>query len=173
MIVFQRYSPAARKVIPLACREAASRGAEVVAPEHLLLALSAVDESAPVLAYIGLGPVELREALDAQEANDLARIGISLDDVREQIEASFGVDVWDRPSPPKRRLRFSGATKQVLELTAREAAALGHTRIRAEHVLLAFAAANGPTRALLADLDVSPRELRERALGELRWTSGC
>ena len=173
MTVFQRYSPAARKVIPLACREAASRGADVVAPEHLLLALSAVDESAPVLADVGLGPFELRDALDAQDANDLARVGISLDDVREQLEASFGRDVWDRPPRAKRKLRFSGATKQVLELTAREAAALGHRRIRAAHVLLAFAAANGPTRALLADLDVSPRELRERALVELRWTGGC
>ena len=171
--MFPRYSPAARQVIPLACREAASRGAEVVAPEHLLLALSALDESAPVLEDVGLGPFELREALDAQDAHDLARVGISLADVREQLEASFGADVWDRPSPPKRKLRFSGATKQVLELTAREASALGHRRTRAAHVLLAFASANGPTRALLEDLDVSPRELRERALVELRRTGGC
>ena len=171
--MFERYSPAARKVAPLARREAASRGAEVVAPEHLLLALSALDESAPVLEDVGLGPSELRDALDAQDADDLARVGISLDDVREQLEASFGSGVWERPPPPKRKLRFSGAAKHVLELTPREAAALGHRRIRAPHVLLAFTSANGPTGALLEELGVASDELRQRALAELRWTGGC
>ena len=170
--MFERYSPAAKKVVPLACREAASRGTDVVAPEHLLLALTALDESAQVLEDVGLGAFELRDALDAQDAEDLAHIGISLDNIREQVEASFGADVWARSAPPARKMRFSGATKQVLELTAREASALGHKRIRAAHVVLALTCANGPTRSLLVELGVSPSELRQRALAELAWTSG-
>ena len=171
--MFERYSPAARELVPLACREAAARGADVVAPEHLLLALGAVEGSARVLADLGLGPWDVREALDDEEAAALARLGISLHDVREHVEASFGAGVWAAPPLRRPKLKLATSTKQVLKLAPREAAALGHRRVRPEHVLLALTCPNGRTRSLLIGLGVAPQELRERALDELATPERC
>ena len=167
-----RYTKSAREVVPAAYREAAALGADVVGPEHLLLALSRIEGAARVLAEVGVRREELQEALEAEDTAALAHIGISLHDVREHLEASFGENVWDRRPPVPRKLGFAGSTKKILQLAAREAASLGHRRVRPEHVLLAATCRNGRARALLEALDVSPDDVRERARAELVARNG-
>ena len=165
--MLERYTNAARKVVPLACREAAARGASLVGPEHLLLALAGLEGSAQVLEESGVESRELHEALDAEEARALAYVGISLADVKEQVEENFGSEVWNTPPPSRRKLSYASSTKTVLKLVRHEAAALADSRIRPEHLLLAITCASAGTHSLLIDLGVSPAELRERTLAAL------
>jgi hypothetical protein len=80
------------------------------------------------------------------DAEALASIGIDLDQVRRQIEEAFGPGALDRTRPPAGRrgrwssghLPFEKETKKVLELSLREALALGHNYIGCEHILLAM-----------------------------------
>ena len=170
--MLERYTKEARNVVPLACREAASRGAAVVGPEHLVLALT-FTSSGPILASAGVTRDDVRAALEDEEEEALARMGISLAAVREHIEATFGADAWHEPAPPRRKLDFCEATQEVLDLARREASTLGHRRIRPEHVVLALTAPGGRATARLVALGVSPLELRDRVFQSLAARGRC
>lgn len=84
--------------------------------------------------YIGqehllLGLIQEGEGVAAQA---LEALGISLDRVRQDIEAIVGRG--DRP--PAGHMPFTPAAKKVLELALREALQLGHNYIGTEHILL-------------------------------------
>lgn len=113
------------------------------------------------------GESDLSEA----DAAALRGIGVDLDEVRRQVEASFGPGALDRRRRwhGRRRGRVCGLpvmpkAKQALVLALREAIRLGHRRIGPEHVLLGLLRLNAiPTQLLLAQ-GIDARRLREEVL---------
>ena len=108
------------------------------------------------------------------DAEALRTIGIDLEQVTAAVEESFGKGALTRPIGKGRRkkLPWSGPpfvprAKKVLELSLREALALGHNYIGTEHLLLAIVReGEGMAAAILAqriDLDV----LRGKVIEEL------
>jgi hypothetical protein len=137
-----RFTRVARHVVMRSQKEAHQLGVTEIAPEHLLLGLTALER--------GTGG----QALAAQ--------GIDLDRVRSELgepvrEAGRG------------RLPFSRETKDVLEGALRQALELKHTWVGSEHILLSLLAAGGRPVELLGKLGATPEALRadvERLLAE-------
>ncbi|MFA6655368.1 MAG: ATP-dependent Clp protease ATP-binding subunit, partial [Bacillota bacterium] len=113
MIGKQRYTERAMRVLNWAQEEARSRGAQAMDTEHILLGL-------------------LRErgsiALAVLEA-----IGISPDEIEQQIDMLSE----KKPAVPSIEA-ITETAKNVLTLLGQEAAALGHSYIGTEHILLAL-----------------------------------
>jgi ATP-dependent Clp protease ATP-binding subunit ClpA len=169
--MFERFTREARAVVEAAQAEATALGAPAIGPEHLLLGIAAGDGAAATLRALGLGPDALRAELVASgggiDADALAAIGIDLDAVRRQVEASFGPGALGRRG--KRSLRFAPKAKKALELALREAIALGDRHIGAEHVLLGVLRDPGERlRRMLAALDRTPDAVRAAVLDARR-----
>jgi ATP-dependent Clp protease ATP-binding subunit ClpA len=110
--VFERFSDRARRVVVLAQEEARMLDHDYIGTEHLLLGLVHEGE--------GIG------------ATTLEAMGVSLEAVRNQVEEIVGRGQV-RPSG---HIPFTARAKKVLELSLREAVALGHNYIGTEHILL-------------------------------------
>jgi ATP-dependent Clp protease ATP-binding subunit ClpC len=137
-----RFTRVARQVVMRSQKEAHQLGVTEIAPEHLLLGLTALER--------GTGG----QALAAQ--------GLDLDRVR----AELGEPVRE---PGRGRLPFTRDAKQVLEGALVQALERGHTWIGSEHVLLALLAAGGRPVELLEKLGTTPDALRadvDRLLAE-------
>ena len=146
--VFARFTDRARRVIHLATEEARLLRHDYVGSEHLLLAL----------LYEGEGVA----------ARALESLGISREDVRGQVEDITGPG----PGSPARPLPFTPRGKKVLELSLREALALGHHWIGTEHLLLALLRdGEGVGAQALARLGADDAQIREQVLGLLRGES--
>jgi ATP-dependent Clp protease ATP-binding subunit ClpC len=110
--MFERFTERARLVVVTAQEEARRLDHDYVGTEHLLLGLTGVGE--------GLA-VKVLESLEISPAA-----------IRQRVEES--VDRGERtPSGP---IRFTSQAKTVLELSLREAQALGDSYIGTEHILL-------------------------------------
>jgi dihydroneopterin aldolase len=113
--VFERFTDRARRVVVLAQEEARGLGHGWIGTEHLLLAL--LDEEhgvgAKALLALGLDPAATR-------AKVVDIVGPGEEPVPEQIP-------------------FTPRAKKVMELSLREAIALGHKYIGTEHITLALA----------------------------------
>jgi ATP-dependent Clp protease ATP-binding subunit ClpC len=110
--MFERFTERARRVVVLAQEEARMLEHGYIGTEHLLLGL--VHEGEGVAA----------RALEAMD--------ISLDAVRQQVEAIIGRG----QHPPAGHIPFTPRAKRVLELSKRESDQLGHRYIGTEHILL-------------------------------------
>jgi ATP-dependent Clp protease ATP-binding subunit ClpC len=110
--VFQRFTDRARRVVVLAQEEARTLRHNYVGTEHVLLGL-------------------VREG-DGVAARALESMGITLEDVRRQVEELIGKG----QAAPTGHIPFTPRAKKVLELALREALELGHNYIGTEHVLL-------------------------------------
>ena len=145
--MFERFTDEARQAIVRAQEEAAALGHDYVGTEHLLLGLAAGEGA--LLASFGA----THEALVAQtlreigpgrpaDAAALASIGIDLAEVRRRVEEAFGPGALERTRAgralcPERR--FTPRAKKALELSLREAIAMGDNFIGSEHLLLGLA----------------------------------
>ncbi|HTV11425.1 MAG TPA: Clp protease N-terminal domain-containing protein [Acidimicrobiales bacterium] len=112
--VFERFNDDARRVLVLAQEEARLLDHNFIGTEHILLGL----------VHQGQGVA----------ARALGSLGITLQEVREKVEQTVGRGHGRSPaegSPP-----FTPRAKRVLELSLREALALGHKGIGSEHILL-------------------------------------
>jgi ATP-dependent Clp protease ATP-binding subunit ClpA len=192
--MFERFTDKARHVVVSAQDEARALRHNYVGTEHLLLSLcrnsgvankvlteagvayAAVRDQ--VTSIIGLGP----EPLTNRDAEALAAIGISLDDVVARIEEAFGPDaLWrrTRTRPRRRRLRgrrarceptsghlpFTPRTKKVLALALREAVSLRHGYVGTEHILLGMLReGEGVGIEVVERLGASPDALRRDVL---------
>ena len=159
--MFERFTKSARAVVERAAQDAAELGAERVGPEHLLLGVAATDGG--VLDRLGLGHPVLRAELERTggglDADALAAIGIDLGEVVRRAEASFGAGALRGRGG---RTRFAPKAKKALELSLREAIALGDRGIGAEHVLLGVLRDPGePVRGMLERHGHSPGSVRE------------
>jgi ATP-dependent Clp protease ATP-binding subunit ClpC len=114
--MFERFTERARRVPVFAQQEARALGHDSIGTEHVLLGLLRQEE--------GLAAVVL------------ASLGVTIEAVREQA-AQVGKP-GGNPSAGG-QLPFTPETKKALELSLREALALGHNHIGTEHVLLGLA----------------------------------
>jgi ATP-dependent Clp protease ATP-binding subunit ClpA len=122
-------------------------------------------------------PATRRAGLTDDEISALRVVGINTDEVFRRIEEAFGPDALEQPStsqPPRRRGRIGGPfdpqAKKVIELSLREAIAMGHREISTGHILLALLrhGLSGPVSTVLTQHRVSyDDDARERVLAEL------
>jgi hypothetical protein len=157
--MIERYSTRARAVLLLAQQESVRLGHEAVAPEHLLASLIAE----------GRGIA----------ARTMSALGIGIDAVRREAQASYGPLVraergsTSKPAQPDparagAALPYSATAKRVLEQAARESAALSDPVVATEHLLLAFTSDGGAAPAqLLERVGRRPEDVRAKVL-ELR-----
>jgi ATP-dependent Clp protease ATP-binding subunit ClpC len=110
--LFERFTDRARRVVVLAQEEARLLNHNYIGTEHILLGL--IHEGEGVAA----------KALES--------LGVSLENVRSQVEEIIG----QGGSSPSGHIPFTPRAKKVLELSLREALQLGHNYIGTEHILL-------------------------------------
>jgi hypothetical protein len=113
-VKFSRFTDRARRAVIAARQEAIKRRHDRVLPEHLILGLLQEQEglAARAIAALGVSPEAVRAALGAV------------------LPAVVPAGVTPGHVP------FDSRTLKVLELTLREALALGHNYIGTEHILL-------------------------------------
>jgi ATP-dependent Clp protease ATP-binding subunit ClpA len=150
--MFERFTEAAREAVVGAQRHAVALDHGWIGTEHLLLGL--LDDrdgrAARILEPRGIDRDWARAEVErivgrgepGLDGDALATLGIDLDAVRERVERTFGAGalsgsrrcrrgVWRGGSIP-----FTARAKKALELSLREAIAMGDNFIGAEHVLL-------------------------------------
>jgi len=139
--MFQRFTDQARRVVNLAQEEARMLKHNRIGTEHLLLGLIQVD--------------------DGVAAETLESLGISLAGVREQVEEIIGHGRW---TPPV-NIPYAPQAKKVLDMSLREALALGHHTIGTEHILLGLIREGSSSAAqLLATLGADLSRVRQQVL---------
>jgi ATP-dependent Clp protease ATP-binding subunit ClpC len=136
--VFERFTQQARQVVVLAQDEARALEHGHIGTEHLLLGL--LREPAGLAGRV------------------LVSLGVGVDAVRARVAAIVGPG----EGSPAAQIPFTPRAKKVLELSLREALALGHTYIGTEHVLLGLVREReGAAARVLHDLGVFPEQIRE------------
>jgi hypothetical protein len=113
-VKYSRFTDRAKRAVIAARQEAIKRRDHRVLPEHLTLGL-----------------LQEQEGLAARA---IAAIGVSPDAVRAAVGAALPAATPDRATPE--HVPFDSRAMKVLELTLREALALGHNYIGTEHILL-------------------------------------
>jgi len=141
---FRRFTDRARRAVYLATEEARLLRHGHVGTEHLLLGL----------VYEGEGLAA--KALDA--------LGLSLEEVRRQV-----IEITGRgQDTPAGRIPFTPRAKKALELSLREALALGHNYIGTEHLLLGLLREeHGLAARLLTGLGAGHDRVREQVIALL------
>jgi len=143
--MFHRFTDRARRAVHLAQEEARLLRHDYVGTEHLLLGL----------LYEGTGIA----------ARALGSLGVSREDVRGQVEEIIGHGQGSRSG----HIPFTCRAKKVLELSLREALALGHHYIGTEHLLLGLLReGEGIAAQVLTRLGADHALVRERVLSVLR-----
>ena len=136
--MFQRFTDRARRVVVFAQEEARNLSHDHTGAEHVLLGL--VREGSGVAA----------KALES--------LGIGLETVRERTESAAGRGDQE---PPPGRIPFTEQAKDLLKLSLRESADLGHDYVGTEHILLGVLRQGESTAArVLADLGASHERVR-------------
>jgi prophage maintenance system killer protein len=142
--MFQRFTDRARRVVVLAQEEARLLRHNSVGTEHILLGL-------------------LHEG-EGVAARALESLGINREAVRQQVEQIIG----QGQRAPAGHIPFTPRAKKVLELSLREALALGHSYVGTEHLLLAMLReGQGVAAQALTGLGTGHAQVRERVLGLL------
>lgn len=160
--MFERFTHDARVAVEQAQTVARRLGSDHVGTEHVLLgAVTPADAVARrALARVGVEQADLERAVrahlsDTLDADALAGLGIDLDAVRDQVEATFGPGALDQPTAGSRRghIPFDAHAKKLLEVSLREAIRFRHRRIDTGHLLLAAARLDAtPAGRALRDL---------------------
>jgi ATP-dependent Clp protease ATP-binding subunit ClpC len=110
--MFERFTDRARRVVVLAQEEARMLNHNYIGTEHILLGLVHEGEGVAALVLTGLG--------------------VSLEDVRRQVQEIIG----EGGRAAAGHIPFTPRAKKVLELSLRESLQLGHNYIGTEHILL-------------------------------------
>ncbi len=111
--MFERFTDRARRVVVLSQEESRQLGHDYIGTEHIFLALVRIE--------------------DGVSGRALAAVGVQIDAARAEVESIVGRGDAD---PGMVHIPFTPRAKKVLELSLREALALGHQYIGTEHVLL-------------------------------------
>jgi ATP-dependent Clp protease ATP-binding subunit ClpA len=147
--MFERFTDRARRVVVLAQEEARVLKHDYIGTEHLLLGL--IHEGEGVAA----------KALES--------LGISLQAVRQQVEAIIGRGQEE----PSGHIPFTPRAKKVLELAHREADALGHNYIGTEHILLGLIReGHGVAAQVLVKLGADLNRVRQQVIRLLHGHQG-
>jgi hypothetical protein len=147
--MFERFTDRARRVVVLAQEEARLLNHDHIGTEHILLGL--VHEG------------------DGVAARALTELGISLEAVRAEVEEIIGRGT----EPAGGQIPFTPRAKKVLELSLREAMALGHNYIGTEHILLGLIReGEGVAAQVLAKLGASQDRVRRQVVQLLSGYAG-
>jgi ATP-dependent Clp protease ATP-binding subunit ClpC len=139
--MFERFTDAARRVIVLAQEESRLLNHDYIGTEHLLLGL-------------------LREP-DGAAGRVLTSFGITVEWARAQVTAVTPPG----DSVPAGNIPFTPRAKKMLELSLREALALGHGYIGTEHLLLGLIReGEGIANQVMARHGAVPDEARRRLM---------
>ena len=140
--MFERFDDAARMVIIRAREEADRFSHEALGTEHLLLGLIRGGD------HVVLGA--------------LRRLGVSLDQVRSELERALA---GPRKMETFEEIPFTPSAKRALEAAIGEATQRGLKSVRAEHLMLGLMI-EGQSRAakLLEAPGVSPESIRQELL---------
>src|SRR5712692_3435299 len=142
--MFERFTERARQVVVLAQDEARALKHNYIGTEHILLGLLREDE--------GLA----------------ARVLESLDITVEEVRAQVARIVGQGDEVTTGQIPFTPRAKKVLELSLREAMALGHNYIATEHILLGLLRENeGVAVRILLDLGVDAEKIRHEIVRKL------
>jgi ATP-dependent Clp protease ATP-binding subunit ClpC len=140
--MFERFTGRSRRVVVLAQEEARMLNHEYVGTEHILLGLIRED-----------GGVA---------AQSLESLGISEEAARRQVEEIVG---RGQAGPARGHLPFTPRGKKVLQLSLREAIALGHGHVGTEHILLGLIREDeGVARRVLNGLGADPDRIRQQVI---------
>lgn len=152
--MFERFTREARSIVTSAVDEAGRRGDSRIGTEHVLISVA----GAHSLAGIFPAPDDLRSSLDRLDDEALRSVGLD--------PVLLDVDPTPRPRSGKGHIPFTGAAKDLLKGALKEALALGHRQIGAEHIALALTSTNRPDRALttIDSLGLSPEAIRASLL---------
>ena len=116
--------------------------------------------------HILLGLIHEGEGVAAKA---LESLGISLDAVRQQVEEIIG---RGQQAPPG-HIQFTPRAKKVLELSLREAKALGHNYIGTEHILLGLIReGSGAAAQVLVKLGADLNRVRQQVVQLLHGYHG-
>ena len=147
--MFERFTDRARRTVVLAQEEARTLNHNYIGTEHILLGL--IHEGEGVAA----------KALES--------LGISLDAVRQQVEAIIGRG----QQAPSGHIPFTPRAKKVLELSLREALQLGHNYIGTEHILLGLLReGDGVAANVLVKLGADLNRVRQQVIQLLHGYTG-
>jgi ATP-dependent Clp protease ATP-binding subunit ClpC len=139
--MFERFTDRARRVVVLAQEEARMLNHNYIGTEHILLGL-------------------IREG-DGVAAKALMTLGISLDAMRQAVEAIIG----QGQQAPSGHIPFTPKAKKVLELSLREALQLGSDYIGTEHILLGLVReGDGVAAQVLAGAGVDLNRARQQVI---------
>ena len=179
--MFERFTRSARAAVVWAEEAGRREGASHIESGYVLLGAVQVDSSvaARALGRLGIEPGSLMERVrslesDALDADALSGIGVDLDAVRTQVEATFGAGALDAPATPRRakgHVPFDPAAKKMLELALREAIRFTSKGIDTGHLLLAAARLDGATaQRALAWFGHDRRAIEEAVIAT--WAEG-
>ncbi len=139
--MFERFTDRARRVVVLAQEEARMLDHTYIGTEHILLAL--IREGGGVAA----------QALES--------LGITEEAARLQVEEIVG----QGQQAPSGHIPFTPRAKKVLQLSMREAIALGHGYVGTEHILLGLVReGDGVAIRVLNGLGADPNRVRQRVI---------
>ena len=148
--MFERFTDRARRVVVLAQTESRLLDHDYIGTEHLLLGLVAEGEGVAARA--------------------LTSLGLSLDEVRRQVEEIIG----QGHAAPTGHIPFTPRAKKVLELSLREALQLGHNYIGTEHLLLGLVAeGEGVAAQVLVKMGATLPNVRSEVLKLLKGYAGA
>jgi ATP-dependent Clp protease ATP-binding subunit ClpC len=140
--MFERFTDRARRVVILAQEQARMLNHNYVGTEHILLAL--IREGGGVAA----------QALES--------LGITEETARRQVEEVVGPG---QTGPQRGHLPLTPRAKKMLQLSLREAIALGHGHIGTEHILLGLVREDdGAAIRVLNGLGVDPNRVRQQVI---------
>jgi len=147
--VFERFTERARQVVVIAQSEARALKHNYIGTEHLLLGL-------------------LRE-----EEGIAARVLMSFDVTVEEVRAQVARIIGQGDEVVGGRIPFTPRSKKILELSLREALAVGHNYIGTEHILLGLMReGEGVAVRILLDFGASPAAVRDEVLRLLTSSRG-
>jgi ATP-dependent Clp protease ATP-binding subunit ClpA len=176
--MFERFTKDARAAVVAAEAEAVALHHGWIGTEHLLLGVLVTGgDGARLLAGFGVDAAGVRADIEriigrGEEGLDpeaLATLGIDLDAVRERVERAFGPGALSgrRGCGTSRCVPFTPLAKKALELTLREAIALGARDLRPEHVVLGLLhERDGVAARILAERGVTLEAVRSRVAGQ-------
>jgi ATP-dependent Clp protease ATP-binding subunit ClpA len=142
--MFERFTDRARRVVVLAQEEARMLDHNYIGTEHILLGL--VHEG------------------DGLAARALTELDVSLDAVRDRVEAHIGRG----KQPPAGHIPFTPRAKKVLELSLKESLQLGHNHIGTEHILLGLMReGDGVAGRVLEELGLSTNAVRQAVIRQI------
>ncbi|MGH1561872.1 Clp protease N-terminal domain-containing protein [Mumia sp. DW29H23] len=171
--MFERFTASARSAVVDAQAEAREVGDRRIEPAHLLGALARQGAGDGLLARHGITYEAVRREIarvgdGALDAEALASLGVDLDAVRARAEATFGDGALERAGRRGGHLRFTRASKAVLENALRVTVAGRGREIGALQVLASVLRVDDPrTEAVLVAVCDDPAALRadvERAV---------